>query len=541
LVLRLQIEGEKSWREILGQVRERTLEAYEHQDVPFEKLVEELQPERDLSRQPLFQVMFGLQNAGGMERRGGSGDGVEQWELGGVRVEPLEEEMEAVTAKLDLMLLVGESGEGIEGALEYNTELFDRETVERMMQRWQVVLEQVVEMRDGSRRVGEISVLSAAERGHVVGEWSGAREWREGGDKPIGMLVAEEARRRPERVAMVAGGRKLLYGELNREANQWAHRLMREGVKRGTRVGVCVDEGEQAIEELVISLGVLKMGGVLVGLDAKEPGLRLGRMLKSCVVSWVITRKEVAGKFADEGLKFEGLKLLCVEDCLEEVRQGVVEEPGAEIGSESAACVLYRWRVKDGPAGVVIRHRSLIAPGFVGRGEESEPERVGLGWNLGQEAASVEIWRTLARGGCVVSVGDGGWLTPRQLAGVLRDEGVTVWWAGVGELERMAREFPWALRKVKRVVCEERMTVLAGLRDRLSEEMQKRVYGVYGYSEGGGIALSYALASLGEEGVMPVEEMAEGVRLCVLDQSGEVVAGGMVGEICIGGRWVAGG
>ena len=173
LVLRTEIErgigvGGSCW----SRCREVTLEAYEHQDVPFEKLVEELQPERDLSRTPLFQVMLVLQNLGMVESRA-VGNGGEQLELVGVKLEPLDFESEAVAAKFDLMLLVGESGEGIEGLLEYNTDLFDRETVERMVRRWELVLEQVVEMREGGQHVGEIALLTAEERRQVAEEWSG--------------------------------------------------------------------------------------------------------------------------------------------------------------------------------------------------------------------------------------------------------------------------------------------------------------------------------------------------------------------------------
>ena len=177
LVLRSRVRKEERVRELLRQVRERTLEAYEHQEVPFEKLVEELQPERDLSRQPLFQVMFGLQNMW-MQGEGAESEGLK---LPGLEVRAVKEKQEEVTAKFDLMLLVQEGEEGLGGVLEYNVDLFDGESVERMVARWERVLEQVVE--DVERPIGGMELLEEEERRRMEEGWRGAERESERGEE----------------------------------------------------------------------------------------------------------------------------------------------------------------------------------------------------------------------------------------------------------------------------------------------------------------------------------------------------------------------
>ena len=274
LVLRSRVKREERVRDLLVQVRERTLEAYEHQDVPFEKLVEELQPERDLSRQPLFQVMFGLQNMW-LQGEVGDEEGVEEGKLKlpGLELSGMKEKQEEVTSKFDLMLLVQEGEEGLGGILEYNVDLFDRESVERMVERWERVLEQMVEGVD--RPIGGIELLGEEERRRMEEGWRGADRGEE--RKNYEEMVGREGRRRPEARAVVEEGEELSYGELNREANRWGRYLRKKGIRGGSRVGLQVGTWHEGI---VITLGVLKCGGVVVWLGEDEPEKRLEQMVK---------------------------------------------------------------------------------------------------------------------------------------------------------------------------------------------------------------------------------------------------------------------
>jgi non-ribosomal peptide synthetase component F len=303
------VRKEESVRQLLGQVRERTLEGYEHQEVPFEKLVEELQPERDLSRQPLFQVMFGLQNMWLQ------GEGRGRLKLGGLELSAMKEKQEEVTAKFDLMLLVQESEEGLGGVLEYNRDLFDRESVERMVKRWERVLEQVVE--DVERPIGRIVLLEEEERKSMEEGWKGAERGEEIGNERTSYteMVAEEARRNPEARAVVEDGEELSYGEMNEEGNRWGGYLRKKGVRGGSRVGVQVGRWREGI---VITLGVLKIGGVVVWLGEDEPEKRLEKIVRGSESELVITSSGSSRREAGEGLwkRLEeiGVKVLRLEE-----------------------------------------------------------------------------------------------------------------------------------------------------------------------------------------------------------------------------------
>ena len=258
LVLRSQVSGQSSFRDLLRQVRQRSLEAYDHQDVPFEKLVEELQPERDLTRQPFFQVMFGLQNTARQELQ-----------LPGLQLTALKQAEDSVATKFDLTLLVAENEQGIEGRLEYVPDLFDKSTVETLIRRWEFVLEQVA--KDARRVIHQISLITESERAQLIADWRGPDpESRR--EQTIADTVAIHASRRPDAVAVATAGNDLTYSALNRKANQWAHYLTAFGIETGSRVIVCLDQMAQLV---TVSLGVLKCGGVLVGLDTDEPPARM--------------------------------------------------------------------------------------------------------------------------------------------------------------------------------------------------------------------------------------------------------------------------
>ncbi|HEU4562041.1 MAG TPA: condensation domain-containing protein, partial [Longimicrobium sp.] len=248
LVLRTDLGGDPSFREVLRQVREATLGAYEHQDVPFEKLVAELQPERSLSHSPLFQVMFTLQNAGG------GGNALSGLQVGGVGA-ALE------IAKYDLSLTLAATPQGLLGALNYSTDLFERGTIERMLGHLARVLEQVAANADVS--LSRLVLTGPEERARVVGEWN-----RTVRPYPRGVCVHElfdaQVRERPDAMALVWGVESLTYRELDARANQLANHLVRLGVGPDARVGVLL---ERSAELIVSLLAVLKAGGAYVPLD----------------------------------------------------------------------------------------------------------------------------------------------------------------------------------------------------------------------------------------------------------------------------------
>ena len=277
-----EVGGRLDFRSLLGRVREVTLGAYGHQDLPFERLVEELRPERDPSRTPVFQVMFVLQNLP-----------MPPLSSAGLVVTPLDGDVGI--AKFDLTLSLQEPEErsgGLRGVLEYNTDLFEAATVERMAGHFRRLLEGVVEAPDQS--LAELPLLTAVEREQLLERWSqrpvGERsEWQRAS---VEVLFAQEAARRPEATAVIFGDGSLSYGELERRSNRLAHHLRSLGVREETLVGLCLDRSPELVVAL---LGVLKAGGAYLPLDPAQPSARLRFMVEDAGVSLVLTQSHLVG------------------------------------------------------------------------------------------------------------------------------------------------------------------------------------------------------------------------------------------------------
>ena len=260
LVLRTDLSGDPTFRELLGRVREVALEAYAHQDIPFERLVDELQAERDLSHHSLVQVMFVLQNAP-------QGKIV----LSGLDISPFR--IRSNQAKFDLTLSVAEGESGMMIALGYNTDLFTPSSMEQMLAHFRLLLESIVAHPE--HRLSRLTFLTEQERLQL-------KQWNDTGreyprERSLAELFEAQVERSPEAVAVVSEGREVSYGELNRRANQLGHYLRRRGVGPEVRVGICMN---RSVEMVVGLLGILKAGGAYVPLDRAYPGERLNYMIQ---------------------------------------------------------------------------------------------------------------------------------------------------------------------------------------------------------------------------------------------------------------------
>ncbi|HLM44056.1 MAG TPA: condensation domain-containing protein, partial [Myxococcaceae bacterium] len=387
LVLRTDLSGDPTFGELLRRVREVTLGAYAHQELPFEKLVEELKPERSLSHGPLFQVMFALQN-----------HEEERPALEGLQVQRVGAESE--TAKFDLMLVMAEGEDGLWAGLEYDVELFDASTVERMLEHLRVLLEGIC--AGPQRRIGEIELLGPGERRQVVEEWSRTAVDHPEADTPGGGLVhglfEAQARRSPGAVAVVHEGEALTYAELEGRANRLAHHLRVLGVGPEVRVGVCV---ERSVEMVVALLGVLKAGGAYVPLDPAYPAERLRYMLEDSGASVLLAQEHLL-----EGLPESSAALVCLDRDRESIGAQPSGAPALELPAEAAAYVIYTSGSTGRPKGVVVTHANVVrlfgaTEAWFGFGAEDV-------WTLFHSCAfdfSVwELWGALLHGGRLVVV-----------------------------------------------------------------------------------------------------------------------------------------
>ena len=296
LVMRTDMSGNPTFREALGRVRKVALEAFEHQDVPFEKLVEELQPQRDLSRNPMFQVTFQVYGSNGASAVGG-----EPATLLDNAASPFD--VDARTAKFDLRFDLAEHNGGLNGFLEYDTALFEPETIARMARHFQRLLECAVD--EPGRRISELALLTAAERFDLLVERNNTataypRENR------IHDLFEAQMEPTPCATAVEFDGETLTYAELNCRANRLAHYLARLGVGRETPVGI---SGERSFEMIVGLLAILKAGGVYVPLDLDEPRERLLRAVQDAGVRVVLTRERQLFHLSNQGVQVIPLSL----------------------------------------------------------------------------------------------------------------------------------------------------------------------------------------------------------------------------------------
>ena len=405
LLLRTDCSGNPSFRELLGRVRKTALEAYEHQDLPFEKLVEELQSERSLSYSPLFQVMFVLQNAPSTTLS-----------FEGLSVSPLR--VGAERAKFDLTLSIHETPEGLSGALHYNTDLFDDATITRILGHFEIMLEGIV--REPKQFISDLPILTEADKHQLLVEWNDTKRGYPK-DKCIHELFEEQVERSPDAVAVVFEEQQLTYRELNRRANQLAHYLRKLGMGPDSLVGICV---ERSVEMVVGILGILKAGGAYVPLDPAYPNERLAFMLGDSQASLLLTQGRLVGeRFDNSGLKpvlSEGegiekgnsrssifdsrIQVVCLDrDWQETAREGD-ENPESGATAENLAYVIYTSGSIGRPKGVAIQHRSTATLVYWAR-EIFSPEDISgvlASTSICFDLSVFEIFFPLSWGGTVV-------------------------------------------------------------------------------------------------------------------------------------------
>ncbi|MCP4662996.1 MAG: AMP-binding protein, partial [bacterium] len=343
LVLRADLSGapaapEPTFAQLLTRVRDVALDAYAHQDLPFEKLVEELEPKRNLGQNPLFQVLFALYYAPAAIR-----------ELGpGLRVE-----LEGVAgdqAKFDLTLSLTVAEERLTNGLEYNTDLFDLTTIRRLAGHLEILLAGAV--ADPERRLSELPLVPAAERHQLLCEWNDSRT-ADPGDLLLHALFAGQAAATPEAVAVAAGDEQLSYRELEARANRLAQELEARGVGPEVRVGISMERSPAMVVGL---LAILKAGGAYLPLDPTHPEERLAAMLEDSRAPVLLSEEALAGRLRAASLAAE---LLCLDRVAAAIRRRRAESPASGPASASPAYVLYTSGSTGRPKGVVIPHRAI--------------------------------------------------------------------------------------------------------------------------------------------------------------------------------------
>ncbi|HET6977268.1 MAG TPA: amino acid adenylation domain-containing protein [Pyrinomonadaceae bacterium] len=518
LVLRTRVGGEASFAELLQQVREVCLGGYAHQDVPFEKLVEELQPERSLSHTPLFQVVFVLQN-----------QPMGELTLPGLQLSGLE--MENTIAKFDLTLMMEERAGQLWTTLEYNTDLFDAETIERMSQHLLALLERVVVQPELA--LSRHNLLVAGEREQLE-QWNDTvRAYPE---QSLAQLFEEQVERGPQQVATVYEGEELSYAELNRRANQLAHRLRSLGVGPEVLVGVLL---ERSVEMVVGLLGILKAGGGYLPLDRSYPLERLSYMLEDAQAPVLLTQEHLLDSVPASYLG----TVLTLDQEQESLAVEPETNPESEwLGGEQLCYVAYTSGSTGQPKGVAVPQRAVVR---LVKGsnyaEFSAADSMLQLAPLSFDAATLELWGSLLNGGRLV-VMSAGQPTLAELARVIESQGVTTLWLTAGLFHQMVDEQLETLRGVRQVLAGGDV-LSPGHVERLLEagEGERWLINGYGPTENttftscyrmqAGTELSGRSVSIG----MPITN----TQVYVLDEEMALVPVGVAGELYVSGAGLA--
>ena len=392
LVLRTDLSGDPSFNELLIRVREMAMDAYTHQDLPFEMLVEVLQPERDLSHAPLFQVDFLLQN-----------EPLSQLELIGLTASPLL--TESATAKFDLTLGMENTDKGLRGVWEYNTDLFERSTIERLAGNFVTLLEAIV--ANPQQQISQLPLLTEVESQQLLKDWNGT-EKNYPFHQCVHHLFEEQAERTPNAVAVVFEGLELTYQQLNIQANQLAHYLQSLGVGAEILVGIYL---ERSLLVIVGLLAVLKAGGAYVPLDPDYPQQRLTYMAEDAKISLLLTQQSLLSS-----LPVEDVGVIVLDQSAESLTVQSLENPVSEVIPENLLCVLYTSGSTGKPKGVMLTHEALVNHSW-GISEIfglTESDRVLQFASFGFDVAAEEIFPTWLKGGTVV-------LRPWQMFPTLTD------------------------------------------------------------------------------------------------------------------------
>ena len=516
LVLRTDVSGDPPFRELLDRVRAAALGAYAHQDLPFEKLVEELRPRRDPGRNPLFQVAFQTR-ATTLDRP----------LLDEPRMVPVE--LETRISKFDLKLGLGDGRDDLGASLEYSTDLFDGTTAGRLLAQFKTLLEGAA--ADPGRPLSDLPLLGAGERFQLLGEWNdtAAPYPAEGA---VHEVFAEQARLRPGAPAADYPGETLTYRELEERSSRLARHLAGLGVRRGDLVGLCLERSAAAVVSL---LGILKAGAAYLPLDPAYPRERLGLMLEDSGAVVVVTREGLASRLPG------GVRPALLDAHRAGIERQPPVAPPVECGGDDLAYVVYTSGSTGRPKGVAVPHRAVLrlvlGTDYV---RLDASDRVAQVATLSFDAATFEIWGPLLHGGCVVGISREVSLSPEDLAAELRGRSVTALFLTTALFNQAARESPDAFRSLRHLLFGGEAATPDRVREVLAKGAPDRLLHVYGPTENTTFSSWMPVREVPPRAsTVAIGRPIANSRLQVLDAALRPVPAGVPGELFTGGDGLA--
>ena len=516
LVLRGDLSGDPSFVDYLARVRECSLAAYAHQDLPFEKLVEELAPSRDLSRNPLFQVSFALQNTPALH-----------WRLAGLDVTTVEGILDS-SAKFDLYLAITENAGQLQGRIEYAATLFDAATIENMAAQWRTLLGEIV--ANPAESIARLPLHSSSERARLLAQ--GNHVASNCSDASVHELFAAQAARAPESIAVRDGRATLNYAQLEARTNQLARFLGGHGVRRETLVAVAMERGA---EMTIALLGILKAGCAYLPLDPAVARVWLASMLEDAGSPLVLTQQRLLAR-----LPGDLARVWCIDRDWPEIGSNDRLDPGNRVLGHDMAYVMYTSGSTGRPKGVVIPHRAIvrlvIATDYLQLGPDDVVAHIA---NPAFDASTFEIWGALLNGAELATISYQTMLSPPAFAAALDEHRVTAMFVTTALFNQLARSAP-AVFHGRDVLfggeAAEPRWVEAALRD----GRPRRLLHVYGPTETTTFAAWHEVREIASDAAtVPIGRPIANTEVYVLDDRREPVPMGVPGEIYIGGPGLA--
>ncbi|BAZ30185.1 peptide synthetase [Cylindrospermum sp. NIES-4074] len=508
LVLRTNLKENPSFRELLSRVREVALGAYAHQDLPFEKLVEELQPNRGLSYSPLFQVSFALQN------------GLTQTlDLPELKLNI--QEFDTKTAKFDLTLFVEKTAQGLMGTFEYNTDLFESTTISRMAAHFQTLLAGIVNHPETN--ISRLPILTQSEQHQLLGEWNNTHV-NYPQNRCIHQLFEHQINCTPDAVAVIYQNQKLTYRELNQKANQLAHYLQKLGVQSEDLVAICV---ERNLEMVVALLGILKAGAAYVPLDPAYPQERLAFILEDTQAGVLLTQQQIFVETLD------ATKVICLDTDWHLIATENQDNCTSNVNSNNLAYIIYTSGSTGKPKGVAIEHRNTVTLLHWAQSVFTSAELTGVlaSTSICFDLSVFELFVPLSWGGTVILAENA-----LHLPSLPSAEQVTLINTVPSAIAQLLRT-----NSIPASVCTINLAGEA-LPPQLVQQLYElpkieRVFNLYGPSEDTTYS-TYSLVARGAKSVTIGRPIAN-TQVYILDSQQQLVPVGVPGELHIGGDGLA--
>ncbi|HEY4326480.1 MAG TPA: amino acid adenylation domain-containing protein [Mucilaginibacter sp.] len=512
LALRSHLSGDMTFSELLEEVKITTLEAYSHQEVPFEKVVDAVVKTRDTSRNPLFQVLFALQNT----------PDAPELKLGGLRLS--DENQEQTTTLFDMAFTMSETSSGIMGTVEYSTDLYKEETIEKMVNHYFNLLGSVCALP--GNKIGRLAMLSPVEEQQLLTEFNNT-DVNYPTDKNVVDLFEEQVKKKPEAIAIAFGDEELSYDELNRRSNQLARYLQLRGVKIETPVPVCL---ERSIEMIISILAILKAGGAYVPIDPAYPADRISYMLEDTDAELVLSNSRHREKLNDCNISVIELDI-----DLKQIDREKTSSPLTGIGPDHLAYLIYTSGSTGKPKGVMIEHQSLsnLVAWHNKEYEVTKASNATSMSSVGFDAFGWEIWPYLAAGASILIIDDETRLSAPALRELFIDRHITHSFISTA----LVPEFIYASRGRRTGSLKYLLTGGDKLSILSLDGISYHLVNNYGPTENTVVATKHIVSK--QDKVPPIGKPIWNTRIYILNEDKALNPVGIAGEICIGGWGLA--